>query len=172
MRKVQRRGSKSAYPVNLLSEAVSDGRKRSLHHGTSVIVEAGANETFTHLVLLAHMNGLAIMSRPVSSAGHIQVIMNRIPNNAALCLALKHIRDGDSKMRNTVGKVCRAIKRIHDPQMFGGTLPGIFFFAENRMVRKSCVNHFHHSPLRSHIRVSDKIGHTFVTDSESLSKIT
>ena len=71
MRKIEGRGSKSTYPMNLLSEAVSNGRERSLHHGSSVVVEAGANETLSHLLLLAHLNGFAIMSRPVTSASHI-----------------------------------------------------------------------------------------------------
>ena len=158
MRQVQRRRAEPADAVNLLTETVTDRSQRRFHHRPAIVSKSDPEQNFVEIHLLTNPNRPSVMRCTMTASGHVQIFSNRIQDHATLGLAVMQIGDRNGKVGNVMSEICGSVEWINHPQMLGINIARIFFFTQNRVIRKRITNDGCDATFGRHIRIRHHIG--------------
>ncbi len=155
-------GTESANAVDLLTKAIPNRQQCRFHHGTTIVIESDADQYFGQLSLFTNSQSLSIVPGPESSYGFEPVIADWIPHDTALSNPLMIVGDRYGEVRYVVSKVGGAVERVNDPEMFCGSIALSFFFTQNGMIRKRCLNLLDDTAFGADIGIGYKIGAAWI----------
>lgn len=137
----------------------------------NVVGKSGHEKGTIKMVCAGHGNGNSIAVRPVPDLCREQVIPGRVVDHPDNPTSIPFHSDGDTIGGEPVSEVGRAVKRIDDLFVTGGSLLGEpTLFGKNRMGWERVVDHVDDPLFRLMVGISDKVEELLVFNANTAAR--
>ena len=130
--------------------------------------EARREQSALEVGYAGHADAGSIQIGSRSPLGGVQIVMNRVVNDARKALTTAPDADAHAEPGKSVGEVRRPVQRVHVPCELAGALVSPALFGNDRMGRELRADAIHDPALGGSVRCRHRVERALVLDLHSL----